>query len=430
MEGKALYGCSQIDAYKFQNKLGEGTFGEVYRGVHNDTQTVVALKEILLHNKQDGMPMTALREIRILKSLEHSNVLELLDMAVKHGSRSLRERSTFYIITPYMDHDLAGLLQNPVVRLTLPHIKCYMSQILQGMNYIHQRKYMHRDIKAANILIDNRGNVKLADFGLARTYFEPPPTSHGASPATHRYTATVVTRWYRPPELLLGDQYYTTAIDMWGVGCVFGEIFRRKPIFPGKSDSDQIHTIFKVIGSPNEDSMPGLNGLPEIHHLPADPYPRTFNNFFANVPASAQSLLAGLLEVNPLARLSALGALESDFFTTGPPAAQPQELPIYKSSHELDARRQKQAVRDSERSQQHNGANAPSLPHRPDSKWGERRGPDRRRSKPLGFKLPQRPNLTGIDLVPPYRRNAAKTNGKDQDSSAQKPVAPTTTLDY
>lgn len=397
-----ILGCSPIESYRILDKLGEGTFGQVHRAVHVETGTAVALKEILLHNKEDGMPITALREIRILKSLRHENVLELLDMAVKHGKREERRRASFSMVTPYMDHDLAGLLQNDKVKLTIPHIKCYMGQLLEGINYLHQSHYMHRDIKAANILVDNRGNVKIADFGLARKYLDPVPTIAGASPASTRYTATVVTRWYRPPELLLGEQFYTTAIDIWGIGCIFGEIFVRKPIFPGRSDHDQISIVFQMMGAPDDVKMPGFSKLPGAHLAPRAPLSRKFENTFSNIPAPARDLLEKLLDINPLTRLSALGALAHPFFSTGPPPCAKAELPIYTSSHELDARR-KQSHRQS----------GPGLPNRPDRVPNDRWQQNQNRPKPrkggaFSYKIPHRQALNGINLVPPYRRTKQK----------------------
>lgn len=413
MTERALYGCSNVEAYSLQHKLGEGTFGEVYKGVFKETGTEVALKAILLHNKDDGMPITALREIRILKSLKHENVIELLDMAVKRGSRAQKKRAVFYMITPYMDHDLSGLLQNSDVRFTLPHIKCYLSQLLEGVNYLHQQNFMHRDLKAANILIDNQGLVRLADFGLARKYVEAPPTLTSTSPASRRYTATVVTRWYRAPELLLGDTYYTPAIDMWGVGCVLGEIFKRTPIFPGKNDADQVHTIFTVLGSPTAETMPGFESLPNSSTLSGAHYTRTFDHVFSNVPPLARNLLANLLNANPLARLTALGALAHEFFHTGPPACPREDLPKYESSHELDAHKRKDATR----RQEH------SPPQRYDEErkhkdWRSGGGPRRRA---LWFKVHNKPVLKGIELVPPYRRKEYAAQPAEAQESQPQP---------
>ena len=130
-----------------------------------------------------------------------------------------RKRPIMYMVMPYMDHDLSGLLDNPSVHFTIPQIKCYLLQLLEGLRYLHDSHILHRDMKAANLLINNKGNLQIADFGLARHYDGPvPKPGQGGGEGRREYTSLVVTRWYRPPELLLHLKRYTTAIDMWGVG--------------------------------------------------------------------------------------------------------------------------------------------------------------------------------------------------------------------
>lgn len=200
-------------------KLGEGTFGEVHKARSRKNGAVVALKKILMHNEKDGFPITALREIKLLKMLSHVNILRLEEMAVERNKGEGRKRAVLYMVTPYMDHDLSGLLDNPDVRFTEPQIKCYMLQLLEGLRYLHASHILHRDMKAANLLINNRGILQIADFGLARHYDEPvPQPGQGNGEARRDYTTLVVTRWYRPPELLLQLRRYTPAIDMWGAG--------------------------------------------------------------------------------------------------------------------------------------------------------------------------------------------------------------------
>ena len=222
----SFLGCSRISEYDVLGKLGEGTFGEVHRAKSKKTGAIVALKKILMHNEKDGFPITALREIKLLKLLSHPNVLSLMEMAVEHPSKPTekRKRAIMYMVTPYMDHDLSGLLENPAITLTEPQIKCYLLQLLEGLRYLHDNHILHRDMKAANLLINNKGILQIADFGLARHYDESVPVAgNGGGEARREYTTLVVTRWYRPPELLLHLRKYTTAIDMWGVGYVISE---------------------------------------------------------------------------------------------------------------------------------------------------------------------------------------------------------------
>lgn len=334
-----FYGCSHVSSeYRMLDKLGEGTFGEVHKAEQISTGYIVALKRIFLHNEKEGFPITALREIRILKSLDHPNIIPIIDMATQRGDRAQRKRGSVYMVTPYMEHDLAGLLGNPSVRLKLPHIKCYMKQMFEGMKYLHDQKFLHRDIKSANILIDNMGNLRIADFGLARHYEEPAPKpGSGAGKGKRSYTGMVVTRWYRAPELVLGESHYTTAIDMWGIGCVFGEMFKKSPILQGNSDSDQAHCIFKLVGSPTEESMPGYSKLPG--GLVEYSYRRTLEERFQELDPTSMSLLSAMLRLDPQRRITAVDALSHPFFTADPKPCLPEELPKYNDSHELDARK-------------------------------------------------------------------------------------------
>lgn len=326
------------EAYKPLGKIGEGTFGEVFRAEQLATKKHVALKKILLHSEKEGFPVTALREIRILKLLRHENVIPLVDLAVERGDQSKKERGCVYMVTPYMDHDLAGLLGNQSVQLSPAHIKCYMLQLLEGIGYLHAKKFLHRDIKAANILVNDQGILKLADFGLARGYEGPLPNAKTAGQGTENLTAMVVTRWYRPPELILGDRKYTTAIDMWGIGCVFGEFFTRKPIFPGASDIDQGAKIFQAVGVPTEETMPGWSVLPgaQNSNIWGTDSTNKLDKLFGRMSKDGLDFLKGLLCLDPTKRLTAIGGKHHAYFKTEPLPCLPSELPHWQSSHELD----------------------------------------------------------------------------------------------
>ncbi|KAK9464939.1 kinase-like domain-containing protein [Lipomyces arxii] len=341
----SFYGCCFVkQEYEELGKLGEGTFGEVYKARHRPTGRLVALKKILMHNEKEGFPITALREIRILKMLSHKNVIPLLEMAIERAvwDKNTKRRGQIYMVTPYMDHDLKGLLQNPSVSFSIAQIKCYMIQLLEGTKYLHDTRILHRDMKAANLLIDNYGILKIADFGLARKFEEDPPLAGNKStaPAKREYTKYVVTRWYRPPELLLGERRYTCAIDMWGVGCIFGEMYRREPILAGNSDIDQLQKVFELCGSPNQETMPGWDRLPDAGSFTFRQFPRTLEQRFDDMGPQGVSLLADLLTMDPIARVSAVNALSHPFFSTRPYPAKSHELPTYNASHEYDRHRQ------------------------------------------------------------------------------------------
>ncbi|MCJ1225342.1 serine/threonine protein kinase, CMGC, CDC2/CDK sub [Toensbergia leucococca] len=334
-------GCSGIKNYEILGKLGEGTFGEVHKARSTRSGDIVALKKILMHNEKDGFPITALREIKLLKMLSHPNVLKLEEMAVERTKGDGRKKAIMYMVTPYMDHDLSGLLENPAVHFTEPQIKCYMLQLLEGLRYLHANKILHRDMKAANLLINNQGILQIADFGLARPYDDPiPEAGQGGGEATRDYTTLVVTRWYRPPELLLHLRRYTTAIDMWGVGCVFGEMFKGRPILAGNSDLNQAQMIFDLVGSPTEENMPGWSSLPGCEGVQSfQQRPSTLTQVFREQGSSAISLLSDLLKLDWRKRINAMDALEHPYFKNNPLPARPAEIPQFEDSHELDRRK-------------------------------------------------------------------------------------------
>ncbi|ETN40220.1 serine/threonine-protein kinase bur1 [Cyphellophora europaea CBS 101466] len=335
-----FHGCSRIQQYDYICKLGEGTFGEVSKAKSKRTGQVVALKKILMHNEKDGFPITALREIKLLKQLDHPNILTLVEMAVERPKNAAKKTSMF-TVTPYMDHDLSGLLENPNVHFTEPQIKCYMKQLLEGCAYLHENRILHRDMKAANLLINNSGLLQIADFGLARPYDdEPPKPGQGGGEATREYTTLVVTRWYRPPELLLQLRRYTTAIDMWGVGCVFGEMFKGKPILAGNSDLHQAQLIFGLVGAPTDETMPGWRELPGVDGtIEFPPRPSTLRREFRDQSNLAISLLEEFLRLDWRKRINAIDALEHPYFHTEPLPARPGDLPTFEDSHELDRRK-------------------------------------------------------------------------------------------
>ncbi|EGW33324.1 Cdc2-related protein kinase, partial [Spathaspora passalidarum NRRL Y-27907] len=325
----------RLKEYEVIRKLGQGTFGVVQKAKSKKTGDLVALKQLINHSAKEGFPVTAMREITILKRLDHKNVVKIVEMIyeepkVNNPADLITQRGAFYTVSPYMSSDLVGLLENPNVELELNQIKCFMKQLLEGIQYIHEQGFLHRDIKAANILIDFNGVLKIADFGLARTYHgKIPKLGQGPGGGERAYTGLVVTRWYRPPELLLGERKYTTAVDLWGIGCVFAELFTHKPILVGKSDAHQAQLVFDLVGPP-------LN-WPEAAKLPNKTdfnigltCKRSLESRFEKIlPPTGVELLSGLLTLDPYKRFNALDALEHDFFKTDPLPAKPEDLPKF-----------------------------------------------------------------------------------------------------
>ncbi|PCH44740.1 Pkinase-domain-containing protein [Wolfiporia cocos MD-104 SS10] len=337
--GRVFEGCGKQEDYNVLTKLGEGTFGEVHKAIHREKHNAVALKRILMHNEKEGMPVTALREIKILKALRHPCIVDILDMFVVR-SQGKDSPLSVYMVFPYMDHDLAGLLENERVKLSPSQIKLYMKQLLEGTEYMHRNHILHRDMKAANLLISNDGSLKIADFGLARA-FDPTivDVKEDAKGKERKYTNCVVTRWYRPPELLLGARQYGGEVDMWGVGCVLGEMFWRRPILPGSSDLDQLDKIWQLCGTPtqftwpNYDNLPGCEGIKRFNS-----YPRRLKTVYEMLGPETLDLLDKLLTCNPKERITAEKALDHEYFWTDPLPADPKTLPRYEASHEFDKR--------------------------------------------------------------------------------------------
>ncbi|KAK6466706.1 cyclin-dependent kinase 16-like isoform X1 [Huso huso] len=221
-------GFGKLETYVKLDKLGEGTYATVYKGKSKLTDNLVALKEIRLEH-EEGAPCTAIREVSLLKDLKHANIVTLHDII--HTEKSLT------LVFEYLDKDLKQYLDDCGSCITMHNVKLFLFQLLRGLAYCHSRKVLHRDLKPQNLLINERGELKLADFGLARAKSIP----------TKTYSNEVVTLWYRPPDILLGSTDYSTPIDMWGVGCIFYEMSTGRPLFPGSTVEEELHFIFKLL---------------------------------------------------------------------------------------------------------------------------------------------------------------------------------------
>uniref|UniRef100_A0A0D9X133 [RNA-polymerase]-subunit kinase n=1 Tax=Leersia perrieri TaxID=77586 RepID=A0A0D9X133_9ORYZ len=323
--GEAIQGWIPLKADSFEKleKVGQGTYSSVFRARDLDTGKIVALKKVRFDNFEPESVRFMAREIQILRRLDHPNVMKLEGLITSRLSCSL------YLVFEYMEHDLAGLSSSPDIKFSEAQVKCYMNQLLSGLEHCHSRRIVHRDIKGANLLLNNEGVLKIADFGLAN-YFDPNKN--------HPLTSRVVTLWYRPPELLLGSTHYDAAVDLWSVGCVFAELFRGKPILQGRTEVEQLHKIFKLCGSPADEYWK-TSKLPHATIFkPHCPYPSTLQDVFKEMPTNALSLLQTLLSVEPYKRGTASSALTSEFFKTKPYACDPSSLPKYAPNKEMDAK--------------------------------------------------------------------------------------------
>jgi len=304
--------CARIDKYEKIAKIGQGTFGEVFKArCRTDRSKIVALKKVLMENEKEGFPITALREIRILQLLNHDNIVNLIEICRQYS----RHKTTFYLVFDFCEHDLAGLLSNINVKFSLGEIKKVMQQMCEGLFFIHTNKIIHRDMKAANILITKTGTLKLADFGLARAI------SINKAGQANRYTNRVVTLWYRPPELLLGERNYGPAVDMWGAGCIMAEMWTRSPIMQGNTDQHQLTLIAQLCGAISPEVWPNVESLDLFNRveIPRGVKRRVKERLKPYVKDQyACDLIDKLLTLDPSKRIDADSSLNHDFFWTDP----------------------------------------------------------------------------------------------------------------
>ncbi|CAI9116480.1 OLC1v1017641C1 [Oldenlandia corymbosa var. corymbosa] len=310
---EALAGLTprSAETYDKIDKVGQGTYSNVYKARDKYTGKIVALKKVRFDTSEPESVKFMAREIRILRRLDHPNVLKLEGLATSRMQYSL------YLVFDYMQCDLASIITRPDARLTEPQVKCYMHQLLSGLQHCHERGILHRDIKGSNLLIDRKGMLQIADFGLAN-YHNP----EKKRPLTNR----VVTLWYRAPELLLGSTDYGAAIDLWSAGCLLAEMFIGRPILPGRTEVEQIHKIFKLCGTPSEDFWKKAK-LGTTFRPPQSYKPR-LREAFRHFPASCVGLLSTLLAMDPTNRGSAASALQHEFFYTHPLPCDLSGLPV------------------------------------------------------------------------------------------------------
>jgi len=288
-----------LEHYEKQQKLGEGTYGIVFKAIDKRDGSVVALKKIRMENEEQGVPPTTLREVATLLELRHPNIVRLLDV--------ISVGTDLYLVFEFMVQDLRRYMDNAhgMGSDAAMLVKSYMYQLLNGLAYCHSHRILHRDLKPQNLLIDANGFLKLADFGLARAFSIP----------LRPYSHEVVTLWYRAPEVLLGDQRYSTPIDIWSAGAIFAEMLSHQPIFPGDSEIDELYKIFIIMGTPSEEVWPGVTQLPywkpNFPHWPRQEWSRTFPTIKDPL---ILDLLGKMLVYDPVARISAKAALNHPYF--------------------------------------------------------------------------------------------------------------------
>ncbi|ORE00148.1 CDK1 [Hepatospora eriocheir] len=285
-----------ISEYKKVEKIGKGAYGIVYKAIHKETGKVVAIKKIKPSDNNEGIPATTIRETIILKNLKHENIIGLDEV--------LHDKDNIYLVFEYIDSDLKKLIERKRESKQLFNIdivKSLCKQLVEAVTYCHNKGVFHRDIKPHNILINYDMKLKLADFGLSRSISIP----------MRAYSLEIVTLWYRPPEILLGTEYYDASIDVWSLACIMYEIYTTEVLFKGDSEISQLEMITKVLGSPNPENWPNVKNMPKYKEL-------KLNN---NLPMGLnlddpllEDLLLQMLEYDPLNRITAEEVLSHDFF--------------------------------------------------------------------------------------------------------------------
>lgn len=287
-----------MEEYSRIEKIGEGTYGIVYKAVHKETKRTVALKKIRLETEDEGVPSTAIREISLLKELQHPNIVCLEDVLLQEGK--------LYLVFEYLSMDLKKYMDSIPANETMDKmlIKSYLYQVTQAILFCHQRRVIHRDLKPQNLLINSNGVIKLADFGLARAFGIP----------VRVYTHEVVTLWYRAPEVLLGSPRYSTPVDIWSIGCIFAEMASKRPLFHGDSEIDQLFRIFRTLSTPTEETWPGVTSLPD--YKPSFPCwkKNTLPETVRHLDSLGLDLLQKMLVFDPALRMSAKSLLQHPYF--------------------------------------------------------------------------------------------------------------------
>ncbi|KAG0201568.1 hypothetical protein BGX28_005658 [Mortierella sp. GBA30] len=319
-----LTGCRSVENYEKLNRISEGTYGVVYRARDRLTGDIVALKKLKLDQEKNGFPITSLREVYTLLLAKHPHIVNVREIVVGDTLTQI------FIVMDFIEHDLKELMSGMRAPFLQSEVKTLMLQLLSATELLHENWILHRDLKTSNLLLNNKGEIKVADFGLARRYGEPQGVM----------TQPVVTLWYRAPELLLGSKHYTTAIDMWSIGCIFAEFVNNEPLLPGRSEAEQLEKIFKLLGMPTDKIWPGYSKLPLASHVPN--FVQPYNLLRTRLPYLTENgldLMSKMLTYDPVKRITAEDALKHPYFSEAPPPKHPSMFPTWPSKGEGTVRR-------------------------------------------------------------------------------------------
>ncbi|KAL0211728.1 hypothetical protein RCL1_005354 [Eukaryota sp. TZLM3-RCL] len=344
------WGCQPVERFRHDKQIGEGTYGQVFKGFEISTNLPIASKKIRTdfykmqdsashERRHDGFPITAVREISLLSQLRHPRIVNLMEVAVSNPERFFAGEGVAVIIFEYCEHDLAGLHSSSSTSsvFTPPLIRHIMHQLLQAISHCHEKKVIHRDIKMSNVLINSNGDLKLCDFGLARKLTKA--QIQNKRPMTPK----VVTRWYRPPEVFLGDTAYTFAVDMWSVGCIFAELLTGEAPFRSQTDAEAINKIWDLCGTLDPNTWPEATQFKQFRvfggALPKKE--RRLRSHYKSIGENEFDLLDKMLQLNPSQRITAAQALSHAYFATESSA--PSIRLAVEESHEFEVRKARKA---------------------------------------------------------------------------------------
>jgi len=320
-----MQSCRDVDQYQKLNRISEGTYGVVYRGRDLEKGTICALKRLKLKNENAGFPMTSVREINVLLALSHPNIVNVSEVVLGQQHSGDPRDDQIFMVMDYAEHDLGSLTH----AWTVAEVKCLMLQLLSGVAYLHENYVMHRDLKPANILYNNKGQLKICDFGLARTF---------SSKFDRDYTQMVVTLWYRAPELLLGTRKYSSAIDVWSVGCVMAQLLTGRALLTGSGEIDQLRRTYDTLGDPEPGVFAGYPLFDKLQHIRRSKHApnlsETLRRSSVKVTDELLDLLTSLLDLDPRTRISAQDALDHPWFRTHPLPKEVGLMPTFASSNE------------------------------------------------------------------------------------------------
>ncbi|KAI9567593.1 kinase-like domain-containing protein [Boletus coccyginus] len=294
-------------AYRILDVIGEGAYGIVCSAVHQPSQRKVAIKRITPFD-HTMFCLRTLREIKLLRHFRHENIISILDILLPPSFESFRD---VYLVQELMETDLHRVIRTQ--RLSDDHCQYFIYQTLRALKALHSADVLHRDLKPSNLLLNANCDLKLCDFGLARSARPPPNVANDSSTFMTEYVAT---RWYRAPEVMLTFKEYTRAIDMWSVGCVLAEMLSGKPMFPGRDYHDQLSLILDVLGTPSIDDFYAISSPRSREYIRALPFRKgkDFKTMFHGANELAIDFLEKCLTFNPKRRITAVEALQHPYF--------------------------------------------------------------------------------------------------------------------